>query len=103
MCYFLHPFQDMGSLGILNAKIVFNENVPIASDIKTLILRMLDVSNARSRSMLCCGLFIYVSLYYVVLIVLHCVLLIFYTSVKYTGKLYRTVLYCFTVFQRRNF
>ena len=88
----------MGSLGILNAKIVFNENVPIASDIKTLILRMLDVSNARFHSMLCCGLFIYV-FFALCCVALHCVLLIFYTSLKHSGKLYRTVMYCFTVSQ----
>ena len=43
LCYLLHPFQDMGSLGILSAKIKFPE-APVAPEVQTLLMRMLDVS-----------------------------------------------------------
>ena len=43
LCYLLHPFQDMGSLGILSAKIKFPE-APVAPEVQTILLRMLDVS-----------------------------------------------------------
>jgi hypothetical protein len=45
LCYLLHPFQDMGSLGILSAKIKFPE-APVAPEVQTLLMRMLDVSQS---------------------------------------------------------
>ena len=44
LCFLSHPFQDAGTLGILNAKINFPASSSIPEDARTLILRMLDVS-----------------------------------------------------------
>jgi hypothetical protein len=46
MCFLIHPFQDGSTLGILNAKIHFPATSPYTADVHTIILRLLDVSNA---------------------------------------------------------
>lgn len=43
ICFLTHPFQDAGSLGILNAKIVMPNNELIPNDMRVVITRMLDV------------------------------------------------------------
>jgi hypothetical protein len=44
MCYLKHPFQDVGSLGILNSKIHFPTDALAPSYNQEFIMRMLDVS-----------------------------------------------------------
>jgi hypothetical protein len=44
LCFLAHPFQDMGSLGILSARISMPANVPLAPEVTTMLMRMLDVS-----------------------------------------------------------
>jgi hypothetical protein len=51
ICFLVHPFQDCGSLGILNARINMPANSPISDDMKSLIMLMLDVS---------CNVYVYI-------------------------------------------
>ncbi len=45
LCFLRHPFQDMGSLGILACKINIPKNSPVTQDAHVFMMRMLDVSN----------------------------------------------------------
>lgn len=42
ICYLKNPFQDVGSLGILNGKIPFPTDAPFPAEAKELVVRMLD-------------------------------------------------------------
>lgn len=42
ICYLKNPFQDVGSLGILNGKIPFPADAPFPNEAKELVIRMLD-------------------------------------------------------------
>jgi hypothetical protein len=45
LCFISHPFQDAGNLGILSAKVTMPSDNSIPDTAKTMISRMLDVSD----------------------------------------------------------
>lgn len=53
LCFLKHPFQDVGSLGILAGKYTIPAHAPVSEDAITILKRMLDVRDILLEALAC--------------------------------------------------